>query len=68
MKKNSYFQINKEFLTRELKKTHPFNGPEPKRRFPGAHPLGEIPEWLKTEKKKTRLGHGRINELHEEYR
>lgn len=62
------FQINKEFLVRELKKTNPFNGPDAPKRFPSAHSLKDIPQWLITEKKKGRLGHGRINELHEEYR
>lgn len=61
-------QINKEFLVRELKKTHPFNGPEPQKRFPNAHSLKDIPQWLITEKKKARMGQGRINELKEEYR
>lgn len=53
---------------RELKKTDPFNGPQPAKRFPNAHPLKNIPQWLITEKKKTRLGQGRINEIREEYR
>lgn len=53
---------------RELKKTDPFNGPEVRKRFPSAHSLKNIPQWLITEKKKTRIGHGRINELREEYR
>lgn len=63
-----YFQINKEFLERELKKTHPFDGPAPRKQYPGAHPLKNMPQWLITEKKKTRLGQGRINEIFEEYR
>lgn len=66
--KMSYFQINKEFLERELKKTHPFDGPAPRKQFPGAHPLKNMPQWLITEKKKTRIGQGRINEIFEEYR
>lgn len=66
--KNQYFQINKEFLVRELANTDPFDGPEPKPQFPGAHSLKGIPSWLINEKKKGRLSHGRINELREEYR
>lgn len=53
---------------RELKKTHPFDGPAPAKRFPAAHSLKNMPQWLITEKKKTRIGQGRINELREEYR
>lgn len=66
--KISFLQINKEFLVRELRKTDPFNGPEPPKRFPGAHSLKNIPSWLINEKKKSRLGQGRINEIREEYR
>lgn len=68
LKNRLQLQINKEFLVRELKKTHPFNGPAPRKRFPAAHPLKDIPHWLITEKKKSRLSHGRINEIREEYR
>lgn len=53
---------------RELKKTHPFDGPEPPKRFPSAHSLKGQPQWLINEKKKSRLGQGRINEIREEYR
>lgn len=56
-------QINKEFLVRKLKKTHPYDGPEPPLRFPNAHPLKDIPSWLINEKKKTRLGWGLVNEI-----
>lgn len=56
-------EINKEFLQRELKKTHPFEGPEPPLKFPGAHSLKNMPSWLINEKKKSRLGWGRINEI-----
>ncbi|KYN02416.1 PREDICTED: 39S ribosomal protein L38, mitochondrial [Cyphomyrmex costatus] len=59
-------QIRKEFLLRKLKKVHPFNGPEPPRRFPLAHSDEKyIPSWLKFEIIKKRLGYGHVNELDE---
>lgn len=59
-------QIMKEFLLRKLKKVHPFNGPEPKPRFPVAHHLDRtIPTWLRFEITKKRRGIGRVNELDE---
>lgn len=62
------FQINKEFLVRELAKTDPFDGPKKPLRFPAAVQLKNIPQWLITEKKKTRINQGRVNEIREEYR
>lgn len=56
-------ETNKEFLQRQLKKSHPFEGPEKPLRFPNAHSLKRMPSWLITEKKKSRLGWGRINEI-----
>ncbi|XP_011169405.1 39S ribosomal protein L38, mitochondrial [Solenopsis invicta] len=59
-------EIRKEFLLRKLKKVHPFNGPEPPRKFPLAHPYDKyIPSWLKFEMIKKRLGYGRVNDLNE---
>ncbi|KYN39760.1 39S ribosomal protein L38, mitochondrial [Trachymyrmex septentrionalis] len=59
-------QIKKEFLLRKLKKVHPFDGPEPPRRFPLVHSDGKyIPSWLKFEIIKKRLGYGHINDLDE---
>ncbi|XP_012530639.1 39S ribosomal protein L38, mitochondrial [Monomorium pharaonis] len=58
-------EINKEFLLRKLKKVHPFNGPEPPRKFPLAHANDYVPSWLKFEMIKKRLGYGRVNELDE---
>ncbi|XP_067641820.1 large ribosomal subunit protein mL38 [Eurosta solidaginis] len=55
-------QINKEFLERKLAKTHPFEGPEKPLRFPNAHPIKNVPSWLRTEMRKSRLGRGRIND------
>lgn len=55
-------QINKEYLERELAKTHPFDGPEPELRYKNAHPIKDVPSWYKTEKMKDRLGWGRIND------
>ncbi|XP_050070016.1 39S ribosomal protein L38, mitochondrial [Anopheles maculipalpis] len=56
-------QIRKEYLARKLAKTHPFDGPEPALRFPNAHPVKDVPSWLRTEIKKDRLGWGRINDI-----
>lgn len=59
-------QIRKEFLLRKLKKVHPFNGPEPPKKFPLAHRNEHyIPSWLKFEMIKKRLGYGRVNDLDE---
>lgn len=59
-------QIRKEFLLRKLKKVHPFNGPEPSRKFPLAHRNDNyIPSWLKFEMIKKRLGYGRVNDIEE---
>ncbi|XP_062552871.1 large ribosomal subunit protein mL38 [Armigeres subalbatus] len=56
-------QINKEYLARKLAKTHPFEGPEAPLRFPNAHPVRDVPSWLRTEIKKDRRGWGRINDM-----
>lgn len=56
-------KINKEYLERKLAKTHPFNGPEPKLKYPNAHPIPNTPSWLVTEIKKDRLGMGRVNDI-----
>ncbi|XP_011635094.1 39S ribosomal protein L38, mitochondrial [Pogonomyrmex barbatus] len=59
-------QINKEFLLRKLKKVHPFNGPEPPKKFPLGHRESYyVPSWLKFEIIKKRLGYGRVNKLDE---
>ncbi|XP_020297058.1 39S ribosomal protein L38, mitochondrial isoform X2 [Pseudomyrmex gracilis] len=59
-------QINKEFLLKKLKKTHPFNGPEPSLKYPMAHRLPwDMPSWLKFETIKERLRYGRINDIEE---
>lgn len=55
--------VNREYLERKLAKTHPFNGKEKSLRFPNAHPIKNVPSWLKTEIKKERLGWGRVNEV-----
>lgn len=56
-------EVNKRFVVERLAKTHPFEGPEPPLRFPNAHPIGDIPEWLKLETRKIRLKVGRINDV-----
>lgn len=56
-------QINKEYLERKLAKTDPFKGPEPKLKYPNAHPIKNAPSWLLTEKQKDRLGWGRVNDI-----
>ncbi|XP_053678941.1 39S ribosomal protein L38, mitochondrial [Anopheles nili] len=56
-------QVRKEYLTRKLAKTHPFDGPEKPLRFPNAHPVRDVPSWLRTEIRKDRLGWGRINDI-----
>ncbi|XP_058830231.1 large ribosomal subunit protein mL38 [Topomyia yanbarensis] len=56
-------QINKEYLARKLARTHPFEGPEEPLRFPNAHPIRDVPSWLRTEIKRDRRGGGRINDI-----
>lgn len=56
-------EIKREYLVRKLAKTHPFDGPEKPLRFPNAHPIKNVPSWLKTEIKKDRLKWGRINDV-----
>ncbi|XP_024893297.1 39S ribosomal protein L38, mitochondrial [Temnothorax curvispinosus] len=59
-------QIRKEFLLRKLKKVHPFDGPEPPKKFPLAHYEEKYrPSWLKFEVIKKRRGYGRVNDLEE---
>lgn len=55
-------EIAKEFVDRKLAKTHPFNGPKPKLRWPNAHSMKGEPSWLKFAKVKSRLGMGRIQD------
>lgn len=56
-------EVNKRFLEKRLANTHPFDGPEPPLQFPNAHVFEEnTPTWLKTEIRKERLKHGRIND------
>ncbi|EDW65240.2 large ribosomal subunit protein mL38 [Drosophila virilis] len=55
-------QLNKEYLQRKLSQTHPFEGPEQPLRFPNAHPIRDVPSWLKTEIRKRRLGTGRVQD------
>lgn len=58
-------EINKEFLLNKLKKTHPFNGPEPKLRYPNAQFIdnSKVPSWLKERMTWERLGWGRVNDI-----
>lgn len=56
-------EIAKEYIQRKLAKTHPFDGPEPAKRYPNAHPFVDVPSWLRVEKRKARLGWGRINDF-----
>ena len=57
-------EVNKRLLEEKLAKTHPFNGAEPKLKFPNAMFFeNNEPTWLKTEIRKKRLGRGRINEF-----
>lgn len=59
-------EIKKEFLLRKLKKVHPFNGPEPKPKFPMAYRFDyDMPSWLKFEIIKNKLRYGRVNDLDE---
>lgn len=58
--------VNKRFVVEKLSKTHPFNGPEPKLRFPNAHDMRHLPSWIQTEIRKKNLGLGRIKELEAE--
>ncbi|XP_008186104.1 39S ribosomal protein L38, mitochondrial [Acyrthosiphon pisum] len=56
-------QIAKEFLMRKLRKTHPFQKPEPPLKYPNAVPFKKTtPSWLKLEMKKERLRWGRVND------
>ncbi|CAG9763136.1 unnamed protein product [Ceutorhynchus assimilis] len=57
-------EINKEFLMRKLKNIHPFKAPKPEPLYPNAQFIDkDVPSWLKTEIKKSRLKWGRINEI-----
>nr|CAD7604724.1 unnamed protein product [Timema genevievae] len=56
-------QIAKEYLLKKLKKTHPFRKPDPPPKYPHAFRMDlNLPSWLRVEKKKERLGWGRVNE------
>ncbi|XP_055910180.1 39S ribosomal protein L38, mitochondrial [Eupeodes corollae] len=55
-------QVNKEYLEKKLAKTHPFEGKEAPLKFPNAHPIRNVPSWLRTEIRKERLSLGRIND------
>uniref|UniRef100_A0A1B6LT33 Large ribosomal subunit protein mL38 n=1 Tax=Graphocephala atropunctata TaxID=36148 RepID=A0A1B6LT33_9HEMI len=64
-------QIAKEYLLKKLKNRHPFEDPKAPLKYPNAVPVhhdldeklyGKIPSWLRREKLKERLGHGRIND------
>ncbi|EDW48848.1 39S ribosomal protein L38, mitochondrial [Drosophila sechellia] len=55
-------QVNKEYLERKLAKTHPFEGPKKPLRYPNAHPIRDVPSWLRTEIRKERLGTGRVQD------
>lgn len=56
--------VNKRYIEEKLSKTHPFDGPEPRPRFPNAIPFeGYLPSWLKTDVRKRRLGMGRVNDV-----
>ncbi|KAH8314573.1 hypothetical protein KR074_002592 [Drosophila pseudoananassae] len=54
--------LNKEYLERKLAQTHPFEGPEQPLRYPNAHPIRDVPSWLRTEIRKRRLGQGRVQD------
>ncbi|XP_057335282.1 39S ribosomal protein L38, mitochondrial [Microplitis mediator] len=56
--------INKDFLLKKLKKTHPFKGPERPLKYPRAYAFDrDMPSWLKTELVKEQLKQGRINDI-----
>ncbi|XP_015127237.1 39S ribosomal protein L38, mitochondrial [Diachasma alloeum] len=55
--------INKDFLLKKLKEIDPFKETKPKYKYPNAHPIKNQPSWLVLEKRKERLGWGRINEI-----
>lgn len=56
-------EVNKLYLERKLAKTHPFDGPEEPLKYPNAHPIKNVPSWLRTEIRKERLKMGRINDF-----
>lgn len=59
-------EVNKRYLEKRLKQTHPFDGPEPELRFPSAQSIrASVPSWLRTEIKKERLKRGRMNDTFE---
>ncbi|KAL2714158.1 hypothetical protein V1478_016715 [Vespula squamosa] len=59
-------EINKEFLLKKLKKVHPFKKPEPPLKYPNAYAFEiPVPTWLRVEKRKERLGWGRVNNIEE---
>ncbi|KAK2582346.1 hypothetical protein KPH14_004682 [Odynerus spinipes] len=59
-------EIQKEFLLKKLKKVHPFKAPEPPLKYPNAHAFEiSVPSWLRVEKRKERLGQGRVNNIEE---
>lgn len=57
--------VMKRYLLEKLVDVHPFRKPEPPLQFPHAQPYQDEdePSWLRVEKKKNRLGWGRINDL-----
>lgn len=51
---------------KKLKKVHPFKEPEPPLKYPNAHAFEiPVPTWLRVERRKERLGWGRINNIEE---
>lgn len=57
-------EIKKEFLLRKLKNVHPFKEMKKTVKYPNAHSIDKsVPSWLVLEKKKSRLGWGRINDV-----
>ncbi|CAD1470413.1 unnamed protein product [Heterotrigona itama] len=54
----------KEFLLRKLKTVHPFKEPKPPLKYPNARVLDlGAPSWLRVQRKKERLGWGRVHDL-----
>ncbi|KAK1118499.1 hypothetical protein K0M31_014810 [Melipona bicolor] len=54
----------KEFLLRKLKTVDPFKEPKPPLKYPNARVLDlEAPSWLRVQRKKERLGWGRVHDL-----
>ena len=56
--------INKDFLMKKMQHVHPFRPMPPPLKYPNAQiDKSYVPSWLRLERKKERLGWGRINEI-----